>query len=152
MNSYRGGVFQQALSGVTNLNNNWYSGKAYQTYAFEYTPGGEGNVVWYVGEDKTWKLDARAVGPNGNIGQRVIPVEPMALVLNYGMSMSFAALNLTGLAPLMPATMRFDYIRLYQDPNSESITCDPPGYETTDYISKHLDSYTNANKTLWYHP
>ena len=151
MNVYRGGVFQQALSGVTNLNNNWYDGKAYQTYGFEYTPGNDGNVVWYVGQDKTWKLDARAVGPNGNIGQRTIPVEPMALVMNYGMSMSFAALNLTGLAPLMPATMRFDYIRLYQDPNSESITCDPSGYETTDYISRHMDSYTNANKTLWYY-
>ena len=152
MNAYRGGVFQQALSGVTNLNNNWYNGKAYQTYGFEYTPGGDGNIVWYVGQDKTWKLDGRAVGPNGNIGQRVIPVEPMALVLNYGMSMNFAALNLTGLAPLMPATMRFDYIRLYQDPNSESISCDPPGYETTEYISRHSDSYYNANKTLWYVP
>ena len=150
MNTYRGGTFQQALSGVTNLNNNWYNGKAYQTYGYEYTPGDTGNVVWYVGDEKTWKLDARAVGPNGNIGQRVIPLEPMALVMNFGLSMNFAVLNLTGLAPLMPATMRFDYVRLYQDPNSESITCDPPGYETTDYISRHMDSYANANKTLWY--
>lgn len=149
MNVYRGGVFQQALSGVTNLNNNWYDGKAYQTYGFEYTPGDSGNVVWYVGQDKTWKMDAKAVGPNGNIGQRVIPKEPMALVMNYGMSMSFAALNLTGLAPLLPATMRFDYVRLYQDPNHQSVSCDPAGYETTGYIEKHLDSYTNPNFTRW---
>jgi len=33
MNNYRGGVFQQALSGVTNLNNDWYNGKAYQLTA-----------------------------------------------------------------------------------------------------------------------
>ncbi len=150
MNIYRGGVFQQALSGVTNLNNNWYDGKQYQTYAFEYTPGTDGDVVWFVGKDKTWKMDAKAVGPNGNIGQRVIPVEPMTIIINYGMSMSFAALNLTGLAPLMPATMKIDYIRLYQDPNSQSVTCDPPGYETTEYIANHMDSYANANLTTWY--
>lgn len=149
MNTYRGGVYQQALSGVTNLNNNWYDGKEYQTYAFEYTPGGQGDIYWYVADQKTWHLDARTVGPNGNIGQRVIPTEPMALVMNFGMSMSFAALNLTGLAPLMPATMRFDYIRIYQDPNEENVSCDPPGYATTDYIAKHLNAYTNANLTTW---
>lgn len=149
MNAYRGGVYQQALSGVTNLNNKWYDGKEYQTYAFEYTPGGQGDIYWYVADQKTWHLDARSVGPNGNIGQRVIPTEPMALVMNFGMSMSFAALNLTGLAPLMPATMRFDYVRIYQDPNEENVSCDPPGYPTTDYIAKHLNAYTNANLTMW---
>ncbi|KAI9820669.1 MAG: hypothetical protein M1827_005038 [Pycnora praestabilis] len=149
MNSYRGGVFQQALSGVTNLNNGWYDGKMYQTYGFEYTPGETGDVYWWVGDQQTWHLDARSVGPNGNIGQRTIPQEPMALVLNFGMSESFAALNLTGIAPLLPATMRFDYIRIYQDPSDESITCDPPGYETTEYIANHADAYNNPNLTLW---
>ncbi len=76
-------------------------------------------------------------------------MEPMALVMNFGMSMSFAALNLTGLAPLMPATMRFDYVRIYQDPDEENISCDPPGYETTEYIANHLNAYTNANLTIW---
>ena len=149
MNSYRGGVYQQALSGVTNLNNNWYDGKEYQTYGFEYTPGETGDIHWFVGDTHTWHLDSRAVGPNGNIGQRVIPQEPMALVMNFGMSMSFAALNMTGLAALMPATMRFDYVRIYQDPDSESVTCDPDGYETTAYISEHASSYNNPNLTLW---
>ncbi|KAI9718197.1 MAG: hypothetical protein M1812_004187 [Candelaria pacifica] len=151
MNSYRGGVFQQALSGVTNLNNGWYDGKAYQTYAFYYTPGGSGtgHVYWNVGDVQTWHLDARAVGPNGNVGQRVIPEEPLALVMNFGMSQSFAELNLTGIAPLLPATMRFDYVRIWQDPDDENISCDPPGYETTEYINNHKDVYYNPNKTLW---
>ena len=150
MNSYRGGTFQQALSGVTNLNNHWYNGNAYQNYAFEYVPGGAGNIVWFVGETKTWKMDARSVGPNGNIGQRTVPQEPMALVMNFGMSGSFAELNLTGLNPLMPATMRFDYVRIYQDPDSESsVTCDPPSYDTTTYISAHKNAYYNSNLTLW---
>ncbi|EER25480.1 Beta-glucan synthesis-associated family protein [Coccidioides posadasii C735 delta SOWgp] len=149
INDYRGGPFQQAISGITNLNNDWYDGKAYQVYAFEYTPGAKGEITWFVGKDKTWKLDARAIGPNGNIGQRVIPVEPMAIIMNLGMSHSFAPLNLTGLAPLLPAKMRFDYVRLYQDPDKKSVTCDPPGMETTRYIKKHKEVYTNPNLTTW---
>ena len=151
MNSYRGGPYQQALSGVSNLNNHWYNGNAYQTYAFEYTPGADGHINWFVGDEKTWKMDGRSVRPNGNIGQRIIPAEPMALVMNFGMSNSFAMLNFTGLGPLMPATMRFDYVRIYQDAASTgSVTCDPPGMETTSYIANHLDAYSNPNKTLWY--
>ncbi|KAF2093205.1 beta-glucan synthesis-associated protein SKN1 [Rhizodiscina lignyota] len=149
VNGYQGGVFQQAASVVTNLNNDWYDGKEYQAYAFEYEPGGSGYVTWYVGQDKTWTLDARAIRPNGNVGQRVIPEEPMAIVLNFGMSNGFASLNLTGLGPLMPATMRIDYIRIYQDEDNQLMTCDPPGYPTTQYISDHMDVYTNPNVTLW---
>jgi len=148
MNNYRGGVFQQALSGVTNLNNDWYNGKAYQTYGFEYEPGGIGYTTWFVGENSTWTLDARALGPNGNVGQRVIPQEPMAIVANFGLSNSFANLNMTGLATLMPATMRFDYIRLYQD-DTGYIGCDPPDYPTTEYIAAHPDAYHNEDLTRW---
>lgn len=150
LNSYQGGVFQQALSGLTNLNNDWYDGKSYQTYNFQYTPGDQGKIVWSVGDIPSWSLDARAIGPNGNVGQRVIPTEPMALILNFGMSNGFAPVDLPELGPLFPATMRFDYVRIYQDPDSVSVTCDPPGYETTSYIRNHIEAYTNPNITLWY--
>ncbi|KAK6002385.1 hypothetical protein QM012_002023 [Aureobasidium pullulans] len=148
MNSYQGGVYQQALSTVTLLNNDWYDGKAYQVYAFEYEPGSDGYVAWYVGSEPTWKMTADAVGPNGNVGQRVMPEEPMALIANYGLSASFAQLNWTGLAELMPGKMRFDYIRIYQDEDGE-MTCDPVGYPTTDYINKHANAYQNPNITSW---
>jgi beta-glucan synthesis-associated protein KRE6 len=150
MNVYKGGPFQQAVSGLSNLNNQWYDGNAYQVYAFEYTPGGSGDITWFVGQDATWRMTGDALGPNGNVDQRIIPEEPMSMVLNFGMSTGFSRLNLTGLAPLMPATMRFDYIRVYQDPNSELVTCDPPGWETTAYINDHYDVYTNPNVTRWY--
>lgn len=151
MNSYTGGVYQQAVSGLTNLNNDWYNGKQYQNYAFEYNPGNEGSITWYVGKDKTFMMDARAVRPNGNIGQRPIPTEPMAMILNFGMSGSFAQLNMTGLGSTMPATMRFDYVRVYQDPNNPDhhMTCDPPDYPTTNYIKNHPEAYFNPNKTRW---
>lgn len=136
------------MSGISNLNNDWYDGKQYQVYAFEYTPGATGDVTWYIGEDKTWTLDGRAIGANGNIGQRTIPMEPLAIIMNLGMGDSFAPVN-ASIVDLMPAKMRFDYIRIYQDPDHVSVTCDPPGYETTDYIAKHPKAYQNFNKTTW---
>lgn len=148
MNSYQGGKYQQALSTLTNLNNDWYNGKSYQTYGFEYESGADGYVGWWVGDTPTWKVTADAIGPNGNIGQRVMPEEPMALIVNFGLSNSFASLNWTGLGSYMPATMRLDYIRIYQDDDGE-MTCDPEGYPTTDYISNHPKAYQNPNHTLW---
>ncbi|KAL4876052.1 beta-1,6 glucan synthetase [Aspergillus karnatakaensis] len=148
INNYRGGPYQQAMSGLTNLNNKWYNGREYQSYAFEYTPGAAGNITWFVGSDKTWTLDGRSIGPNGNVGQRVIPLEPLAIVMNLGMAWSFAPIN-DGIEKHMPAYMRFDYIRIYQDPDDISVTCDPSGYETTEYIAKHPVAYQNVNKTTW---
>lgn len=149
LNSYQGAPFQQALSGLTNVNNDWYNGKEYATYSFYYEPGGSGQITWGVADHPVWKLDARAIGPNGNVGQRVIPQEPMAVIMNFGMSPGFSALNLTGIATTLPAKMRFDYVRIYQQEGSTSITCDPEGYETTQYIRDHMDAYTNPNKTQW---
>ena len=149
MNTYTGGPYQQAISGLTFLNNDWYNGKQYQTYGYEYSPGTSGAVTWYVGQDKTYKLDARALRPNGNVGQRTIPQEPMSVILNFGMSSGFAALNFTGLGATMPATMRIDYIRVYQDPNNQNLGCDPQDYPTSDYINDHIEAYTNTNITSW---
>jgi beta-glucan synthesis-associated protein KRE6 len=149
MNTYTGSVYQQAISGVTNLNNSWYDGQEYQLYAFEYQPGAAGKVTWFVGDTATWTFDARSVGPNGNIGQRVVPEEPMAVIINFGMSENFAALDLDGIGAVLPATMRIDYIRIYQEGDG-IVTCDPPGYETTSYILNHEKAYGNQNLTKWY--
>ncbi|KAF2865346.1 beta-glucan synthesis-associated protein SKN1 [Massariosphaeria phaeospora] len=149
MNTYRGGPFQQAVSGLTNLNNNWYDGKQYQKFAFEYKTGDDGYITWYVGNDKTWTMDAKAMGPNGNIGKRVIPEEPLAVIANFGMSNSFAAIDWKGIVESLPATMRIDFIRIYQDEDKQILTCDPEGYPTTEYIKKHPDAYHNPNFTNW---
>ena len=149
MNAYKGGPFQQAISGLTNLNNDWYDGKQYQTYAFEYKTGGDGFITWYVGQDKTWTMRAPATRPNGNVGTRTIPEEPLAIIANFGMSNSFAAINLDEIAKELPATMRVDYIRIYQPEDNQIVTCDPDGYPTTDYIRNHPEPYANPNLTDW---
>jgi len=150
MNSYKGGPFQEAISGLTNLNTDWYDGKQYQKYAFEYKRGDDGFITWYVGDEKTWTMKAAATRPNGNVGRRTIPEEPLTIIANFGMSNSFAAIDLARIAAMLPATMRIDYIRIYQNEGEEIVTCDPEGYETTGYIKKHPDAYENPNHTDWY--
>lgn len=147
MNGYCGGPYQQAVSATTILNDNWYNGTAYQKYAFEYVPGtNTGKIAWFVGEDQSFMMDGRAIGPNGNVAAREVSQEPMAMVLNLGMSGAWGAIDMANL--LFPTTMHIDYVRIYQKPGEESITCDPTGYPTTEYIANHMEAYTNPNLTV----
>jgi beta-glucanase (GH16 family) len=147
MNSYCGGPYQQAISATTLLNNDWYDGDAYQKYAFEYQPGtSSGKISWFVGEDPTFILDGRSVGPNGNIQERLIPEEPMSMVLNLGISNSWSEVLLADLQ--FPTIMHIDYVRLYQNKSDVSVTCDPPGFPTTQYIADHPIAYKNPNMTV----
>ncbi|KAF3937421.1 hypothetical protein ABW19_dt0207707 [Dactylella cylindrospora] len=148
MNSWAGGPFQQAISGVTSLNPNWYDGKAFQKFAFEYTPGsGDGGITWFIGDEPTFTMRGEATGPNGNVGAREVSQEPMSIILNVGVSNNWAYIDWPSLK--FPTTMYIDYVRIYQPEGSESVTCDPPGYPTTEYISDHMNAYTNPNLTSW---
>jgi beta-glucan synthesis-associated protein KRE6 len=151
VNEYKGSQYQQSISGLTNLNNDWYEAKdGWQVYAFEYTTETKNDdIIWYVGDTTpTWRVHQNAFGPNGNVGARTTPREPMYVIMNCGMSGSFSMLNLTYLTEMFPATMKFDYVRIYQDESME-LTCDPEGFETTQYIKDHIDVYTNPNITRW---
>ncbi|KZF23475.1 glycoside hydrolase family 16 protein [Xylona heveae TC161] len=148
MNAWCGGPFQQGISGTTLLNNDWYDGNEYQKYAFEYTPGtSNGEIAWFVGDDVSYMMSGQAVGPNGNIGSRQISEEPMSIILNLGISNSWTWIDWARLT--FPTVMRIDYVRWYQPEGEEVVTCDPPGYETTEYISNHPLAYNNPNLTQW---
>ena len=43
---------------------------------------GNGHITWVAGGEKSWTMQASAVGPNSRVGvsQRLIPEEPMAMV------------------------------------------------------------------------
>ena len=48
--------------------------------------------------------------------------------------------------------MSIDYVRIYQpkdDKGVYSVTCDPPGYGTTQYIADHPIAYLQPNFTHW---
>lgn len=149
VNTYTGGPYQQAVSTTSMLNNNWYDGKEYQTYAYEYAPGDDENayIAWSIGGEEMMKFDARAVGPNGNINQRIISEEPMSIIMNLGFSNNWVDIDWPAL--VFPTVMRIDYVRWYQKDGQQMVTCDPPGYETTEYIAKHPEPYNNPNLTHW---
>ncbi|GCF01701.1 beta-glucan synthesis-associated protein, partial [Zygosaccharomyces mellis] len=88
-----------------------------------------------------------ALHPNGNIGWRRISKEPMAIVLNLGISNNWAYIDWEMI--LFPVTMSIDFVRIYQPNDSVSITCDPPDRPTYDYIEQHKNAYYNVNLTSW---
>ena len=69
------------------------------------------------------------------------------MVLNLGFSTAWTGIHMDELR--FPTTMFVDYVRWYQEEGEESVTCDPPGWETTEYIRKHEVAYTNNNLTRW---
>ncbi|KAI9811881.1 MAG: hypothetical protein M1827_005232 [Pycnora praestabilis] len=148
MNAYCGGPFQQAISGTTLLNNDWYDQKNYQKYAFEYSPGtsSDGEIAWYVGEDVSYRMTGDSIGPNGNVGARQVSEEPMSIILNLGISNAWTWIDWANLT--FPTTLQIDYVRWYQEDGKTSVTCDPEGYETTQYIADHPVAYNNPNLTV----
>lgn len=64
--------------------------------------------------------------------------------MNLGMSRNFGFVDLEHLT--FPATLRVDYIRVYQDPDNVNIGCDPPDFPTKAYIDQYVDVY---NYSAW---
>jgi len=90
--------------------------------------------------------DPEATGGSG-VGQRLIPVEPMSIILNCGISHNWQTVDLTTME--FPSEMLIDYVRVYQPSGSPNIGCSPPGFPTEDYINRHMDAYSNINMTHW---
>ncbi|RXK35873.1 hypothetical protein M231_06879 [Tremella mesenterica] len=87
-NNYLGGVYQQAISSLTDIprDSYWGTKKEFTVFGFEYKSNKlkreDGYVTWYVDGNESWTLYGSAVGPNDRmgIGQRLVSEEPMALV------------------------------------------------------------------------
>ncbi|KAJ1679228.1 hypothetical protein EV182_002473, partial [Spiromyces aspiralis] len=148
-NDYLGGPLQQCASGSHFIDSAWRDGKAYQTYGFEYEPGPDGYLQWYSGPHGVWRLESDAIGPNqlSRVNRRMIPEEPMYIILNFGMSKSFSYVDLDNLK--FPSTMYIDYVRLYQHPDKIRLSCDPEDRPTAKYIQDHARAYFNPNITTW---
>ncbi|KAK6459931.1 beta-glucan synthesis-associated, partial [Scheffersomyces coipomensis] len=150
MNTYAGGPFQQALSGTTTLNTTWYERgdgeHNFQNYGFEYLNDDDtGYITWYVGTDPTFTIYSTSLHPQGNVDWRRISKEPMSIIVNFGMSNSWAYIDWPSL--VFPATFSIDYVRVYQPANATNVGCDPIDYPTYDYIQQHLNIYYDNNIT-----
>lgn len=152
LNSYMGGVFQQAVSSVTETDQNCYELKkgCFSVYGFEYVPGFDDAYIAWIANNKTaWRLNAPGMGADtaAEIGPRAIPQEPMYIIANLGMSSNFGFVDLNHLT--FPTKMRVDYIRVYQHKDKINIGCDPEDFPTQAYINEYMEAYTNENLTTW---
>ncbi|PVF94156.1 beta-glucan synthesis-associated protein [Serendipita vermifera] len=159
LNTYGGGVYQQAGSTVSLVNQECYqlphSGGegCYSIYGFQYKPGyaEDGAYITWVNDDKlSWRLEAAGFGPDATTGISARPVskEPMYILANLGISQGFSGAIDFDLLTL-PAYMKVDWIRVYQYEDDMNVGCDPPNYPTSNYINAYLEAYTNPNITTW---
>ena len=83
LNGYRGGVFQQATSVVSDTNQSCYTQSGtgcFAVYGFEYKPGVDNAyITWINNNQSAWTINAAGMGPDPavNISQRPVPQEPM---------------------------------------------------------------------------
>ncbi|KAI0271415.1 beta-glucan synthesis-associated [Gloeopeniophorella convolvens] len=152
LNGYKGGAFQQAVSGLTQTNQTCYqlADGCFAVYGVEYKPGFDDAYVTWINDNQTaWTLlESGMIGDTSvEISARPIPQEPMYIIANLGMSQSFGNVDLDHL--IFPAVMRIDYIRVYQRPDSVNVGCDPAGFPTSAYIEEYIEAYTNPNLTTW---
>ncbi|KAF8143499.1 beta-glucan synthesis-associated protein-domain-containing protein [Mycena galopus ATCC 62051] len=152
LNEYAGSVYQQATSVVTNTNQTCYQliDECYAVHGFEYVPGYDNAyITWITNNQVAWTLNSggMAADPETEISARPIPQEPMYILANLGMSPAFGYVDLEHLT--FPATMRIDWVRVYQHPDSINIGCDPPDFPTQAYINAYSEAYTNPLLTTW---
>lgn len=156
-NSFRGNVYQESVSAVTQIPTKAFqkTSKTFTTFGCEFEPdfsgSGKGKVTWYIDGKVSWSVTEAAIPAQKeiDIGQRLVPVEPMTIILNLGISKGFQSIQFDSL--VFPAVFSVDYVRVYQ-PNSytqDKISCDPADYPTSAYISKHMDVYSNPQLLLW---
>lgn len=106
---------------------------------------GSGYITWYVDGKRSWTAPSAVAPavPKMNISRRLIPVEPMSIIINLGLSSGFQPVHFNEIT--FPAIMLIDHVRVYQLPNQQLTSCDPPEYPTAKYINDHPDLYYNVN-------
>ncbi|TEB39747.1 glycoside hydrolase family 16 protein [Coprinellus micaceus] len=154
INEYEGGPYQQAVSALTELDDKYYGGDEFNVMGFELWSNpdrrSEGYITWFADGKPTWTVTPETIGADtrAQIGPRLIPEEPLYVILNLGISKSFQDPDFENLR--FPAQMKVDYVRIYQRPEAkDGLTCDPPNRPTAKYITDHLNAYMNPNLTIW---
>jgi len=153
LNTYKGGVYQQASSSVSRTNQGCYEKGAlgcFSVYGFEYKPGFDDAYITWLNDNKVaWTLRAGGFLADTavEISRRPIPQEPMYMLINLGMSTNFGTVDTEHLP--FPVTMSVDWIRVYQKTNAINYGCDPDDFPTQAYINEYIEAYTNPNLTTW---
>nr|XP_018262958.1 glucosidase [Kwoniella dejecticola CBS 10117]OBR85116.1 glucosidase [Kwoniella dejecticola CBS 10117] len=160
-NTYLGGYYQQAVSGLSLMPDRIYRNQVVGGRSGEFGIFGvewyanpqereKGYIAWVSDNKRTWTMYADAVdaNPRTEIGRRIVSEEPMAMIINLHASNGFQFVDWANM--IFPNYLLIDYIRVYQkDDGSGSVGCDPPDMPTKDYIERHKEVYTNPNLTTW---
>jgi len=153
LNSYTGGILQQATSVVTTTNTSNYQlapEKGFGKYGFEYKTGYDDSyITWIANDVPAWTMNGAGMAADSrvNISARPVPQEPMYIIANLGMSTNFGPVDMAHLT--FPAIMLIDWIRVYQPRGKKNIGCDPDGFPTTKYIQQFVKAYQDPNLTTW---
>ncbi|KAF7303511.1 GH16 domain-containing protein [Mycena indigotica] len=151
-NNYVGGIYQQPTSVVSTTNQACYqlADGCFALQGFEYAPGfNKAYITWINNNAVAWTLNAGGVGGDtaSGISARPITNEPLYILVNLGISPAFGFIDFEHL--VFPATMRIDWIRVYQRRDAINVGCDPRDMPTQAYINTYIDAYTNPNYTTW---
>lgn len=152
LNEYQGNEFQQSVSVLATTNQACYEREeaCYSEYSVEYKPGfDEGYIHWVMDGRQAWSLRGAGIGADSGteISARQVPVEPMYVIMNLGMSHNFGAIDFENL--VFPYHMYIDYVRIYQRPGERKVSCDPDDMPTAAYIAAFHEAYENPNITTW---
>ncbi|KIY46300.1 glycoside hydrolase family 16 protein [Fistulina hepatica ATCC 64428] len=153
LNSYLGGVYQEASSVISYTNQSCYEvggTGCFSTYAIEYKPGfDDAYISWIADDTLQWTLYVAGVAADEavEISARPVPQEPMYMLINLAFSSSFTWINYDEL--VFPTTMSVDYVRVYQKSDSINYGCDPADFPTAAYISTYAEAYADYNLTTW---
>lgn len=95
LNSYTGDVYQQAVSGLVTIDHGAFERSAArpEKFGFEYVTraGADPHITWMAEGRPAWRMNQQALGPDAltEIGQRLIPEEPMHVIIDLGLSKGF---------------------------------------------------------------
>lgn len=139
MNIRPGNLVQDALSVMATLTPNFY--QAYHKFGVDWKPNEY--VRWYIDGQLVYEVNKEALRAQGNgtyeTFERLIPVEPMMVILNFAISDGFTKVDFDRLG--FPAEYKVDYVRVYQEPDAVNLGCSPPDYPTAQYLACNRDTY-----------
>lgn len=96
-------------------------------------------------------LQTQDRGGNLTVADRLIPLEPLYIVMNLAMSNGAWARVADDLE--YPGVMSIDHVRIWQRPSAISVGCDAANFTTSQYISCNRHLYLADNERgMWKFP
>uniref|UniRef100_A0A7S1JEU0 GH16 domain-containing protein n=1 Tax=Eutreptiella gymnastica TaxID=73025 RepID=A0A7S1JEU0_9EUGL len=138
-----GGNYMDCIGGLSGIYSTHFS--TFHKYGLMWEP--DQYMAWYIDGVQVFKITRDALTNKANpnnasqaVGQRQIPTEPM--YLNFALWVNSQTQKpLTPDVANSPQTLEIDYVRVYQNTATQTLTCNPTAMPTSTYIEKNLLNY-----------